>query len=585
MGNELKGIDGITRQIEALNRAADEIRTCRDIPGVKRLADHAQLIKLAARRVGASIEVQNEATAVAIRARHWQGCLIRDMGKHRGGRPRSNGKTPDMVSGVSAQPTLKELGISEKESSRAQAIAAVPEEEVERTIALAIRDGRELTTREVYLDGLRRQRRRRRRARLDDAAAEDATAPAGRRWEVHEGDCLEVFRSFRDSVRLIFADPPYNQGVDYGDHCDDRRDPAEYLEWSRRWIEAAGRALTPDGSLWILISYRWAARIQVAAEDAGLHLRQWLTWYESFGQNMGPDSRKFNLCSRPLLWLVKDPRRFVFNDAPEIRRPSDRQAKYDDKRAEPDGKFWDDVWGINPQIPRLHGTAAERLDDFPTQLPLRLLRPIVACASEPGDMVVDPFSGSGTTGCACIELGRHFMGVERSAEFARLSRERLAAHEGEGPSRRTAGPAPWTESELARKATVEAGGSVIAHIRVDARLIEWAKVQGLYVRIDRETEWGNPYVVDEDGTREEVIGSFAVHLANKPSLRQRCGELRGKVLGCWCYPHACHGEALIRQAYDEADASPGTLGPAPRVPRRSGRRTGRPAAATASRGE
>jgi DNA modification methylase len=134
----------------------------------------------------------------------------------------------------------------------------------------------------------------------------------------------------------------------------------------------------------------------------------------------------FNRCSRPLLWLVKDPNRFVFNeDAPEIRRRSDRQEKYNDSRANPAGKLWDDVWDINPPIPRLTGTCAERLPDFPTQLPLALLRPIIACASEPGDLVVDPHAGSSTTGAAALEMGRRYLGVELSEKFVKLSRLRL----------------------------------------------------------------------------------------------------------------------------------------------------------------
>jgi site-specific DNA-methyltransferase (adenine-specific) len=119
-----------------------------------------------------------------------------------------------------------------------------------------------------------------------------------------------------------------------------------------------------------------------------------------------------------------DARRFVFNrDA--VTRPSDRQAKYADKRANPRGKLWDDVWGINPPIPRLTGTCNERIPGFPTQLPLRLLEPIVLCASEPGDLVVDPFCGSGTTGVAAIENKRRFIGIEKSDKFARLARLRL----------------------------------------------------------------------------------------------------------------------------------------------------------------
>jgi site-specific DNA-methyltransferase (adenine-specific) len=122
--------------------------------------------------------------------------------------------------------------------------------------------------------------------------------------------------------------------------------------------------------------------------------------------------------------MVKDPKNFVFHREP-VTRPSARQTIYNDKRANPAGRIWDDCWGVNPPIPRVCGTFHERLEGFPTQLPLALLRPIIGCASNIGDFVVDPFSGSATTGAACIELGRRFLGIERNAEFVKRSRERL----------------------------------------------------------------------------------------------------------------------------------------------------------------
>jgi site-specific DNA-methyltransferase (adenine-specific) len=164
-------------------------------------------------------------------------------------------------------------------------------------------------------------------------------------------------------------------------------------------------------------------------KQIGLHRQQWITWYESFGVNC---SRKFNRCSRPLLWYTKSKKGFTANhDAPEVRRPSDRLLKYKDKRANPLGKLWDDVWGINPPIPRVCGTFKERIPEFPTQLPLALLRPIVAFSSNPGDVVLDPFSGSATTGVAAIEKGRRYIGIELGEKYARLSRERLANAEAE----------------------------------------------------------------------------------------------------------------------------------------------------------
>ena len=233
------------------------------------------------------------------------------------------------------------------------------------------------------------------------------------RAEIITGDCLKVMARLESgSVNLVFADPPYNRGIDYGDHYHDSRAENEFKNWCVGWIKACYNVLADNGSLWLLINYRWASILWNEAVDLGFHQHRWLTWYETFGQN---STCEFNYTSRPLLWFTKHRDNFIFNcDAPEIRRPSDRQLKYNDKRAKPEGKLWDDVWGVNPPIPRLAGTHKERIEGFPTQLPLALLRRIVACASNPGDLVCDWFTGSGTTGAACVELGRQFLGVEIS---------------------------------------------------------------------------------------------------------------------------------------------------------------------------
>jgi hypothetical protein len=105
--------------------------------------------------------------------------------------------------------------------------------------------------------------------------------------------------------------------------------------------------------------------------------------------------------------------------------------------------------------------------------------------------------------------------------------------------------------EAARRATVEAGGTVVAtlkklhRVEIDADLLDWARATGRLVRIDRQTDWGNPFKIPRDGDRETVIAKFRAHLAARPDLQRRLPELRGKVLACWCYPKACHGEELI----------------------------------------
>src|SRR5262249_19942777 len=92
------------------------------------------------------------------------------------------------------------------------------------------------------------------------------------RWLIREGDCLDVFKRVpTGSVRLVFSDPPYNIGLDYGNGHNDKRSPEEYLSWCRKWMEAAARVLTPDGSIWVLSEPRWGGRFQCMLEDVGLY--------------------------------------------------------------------------------------------------------------------------------------------------------------------------------------------------------------------------------------------------------------------------------------------------------------------------
>jgi site-specific DNA-methyltransferase (adenine-specific) len=238
-------------------------------------------------------------------------------------------------------------------------------------------------------------------------------------WEVTTGNCLDVMAQLeRGSVNLVFADPPYNQGINYGEHHNDRMSPPEYRAWCLNWMRAAARLLTPDGSMFLLNRWEWADQSARLLKVAGLHVRQWIVWYETFGANC---TTKYNRTSRLLIWCTKDPKRYTFNRS-AVNRPSDRQSKYTDERANEAGKLWDDVWKIS----RVCGTFRERIAGFPTQLPLALLSPIVGAHSNRGDLVLDPFSGSGTTGEACVNLGRRFLGIELSAKFAELARQRLA---------------------------------------------------------------------------------------------------------------------------------------------------------------
>ena len=264
------------------------------------------------------------------------------------------------------------------------------------------------------------------------------------------------------SVPLVFADPPFNIGYDY-DRYDDRRDDGDYLAWCRDWIAAISRVLTDDGTFWLAIGDEYAAELKTlatgglpGAPGVGLTMRSWVVWYYTFGVY---SPKKFTRSHAHLFQFVKDPARFTFNvDDPTVRVPSARQLVYADKRANPKGRLPDDTWiavpggvptmlhhhegvVLRPQdlqhgfrddgdvwyFPRVAGTFKERKGWHGCQMPERLLGRIISASSNPGDLVLDPFAGSGTTLAVAKKLGRDWLGFELSAEYAAGARDRVDA--------------------------------------------------------------------------------------------------------------------------------------------------------------
>jgi hypothetical protein len=107
---------------------------------------------------------------------------------------------------------------------------------------------------------------------------------------------------------------------------------------------------------------------------------------------------------------------------------------------------------------------------------------------------------------------------------------------------------PWLDDEKERKQKVESGKTVVANSSRDKNLIQWAEKRGLAIRVDRSSEFGNPFILEDDGTRDEVCDAYATHyLPNKPSIQSKIKTLQGKVLICHCYPQRCHGDALAKK--------------------------------------
>jgi site-specific DNA-methyltransferase (adenine-specific) len=266
------------------------------------------------------------------------------------------------------------------------------------------------------------------------------------------GDCIKLMNAWPEaSVDLIFADPPYNIGFEY-DKYEDTRDDHEYLAWTCKWIDACARLLKPTGSMYILIGDEYAAETRIHLKklehDRKLVFRNWIIWHYTFGQNC---KIKFNRSHAHLFYcvgsaaldvkdLVAAPP-FAFNrDA--IAVPSARQTTYGDARANPKGKLPDDTWYLRPQEvegnyfrpdedtwyqSRLCGTFKERQGWHPCQLPEALLERIVKLSSNPGQLVFDPFTGSGTTLAVARKLSRTWLGCELSKDYTKKALERILA--------------------------------------------------------------------------------------------------------------------------------------------------------------
>jgi site-specific DNA-methyltransferase (adenine-specific) len=245
---------------------------------------------------------------------------------------------------------------------------------------------------------------------------------------LYGGDAIEWLDELpAESVDLVFADPPYNLGRE---RWDTLGSPSEYTAWSARWIAAAARVLKPDGSLYICGFSEALADIKGVAAPHFAGCR-WLVWYyrnkANLGRDWGRSHESILHLRRPGFALDVDAARVPYN-AHTLRYPQHPQAE----SSRYGGKPY--VWQPNPlgakprdvfEVPTLTNGMCEKTE-HPTQKPLELVRRLVAAASRPGALVVDPFAGSGTTFVACEALGRRWLGCEIDPRFQQVIADRLA---------------------------------------------------------------------------------------------------------------------------------------------------------------
>jgi DNA modification methylase len=263
---------------------------------------------------------------------------------------------------------------------------------------------------------------------------------------VHIGDCREILPRLKlaGTVDLVFADPPFNWNRAY-DKWHDAMPREDYLDFTRMWLDLCIEALRPGGSFWVNIPDDTAAEIVVHLKRRGLEMENWCIWHYRFGQNT---KARFINSKVHALWFVKPgppsaPAEGAESARPGVARttrtwnaeailePSDRATTYFDPRtmSKNDGmpagmRVPMDVW-YGRYWGRIQGNNKERLPHHDNQLPeVYLERVILACSNE-GDLVLDPFLGSGTTGVMARELKRRFIGTEFSEANARSAFSRI----------------------------------------------------------------------------------------------------------------------------------------------------------------
>lgn len=254
-------------------------------------------------------------------------------------------------------------------------------------------------------------------------------APASADWlnTILKGDCVAALNRLPEkSVDVIFADPPYNLQLEGDLHrpdqskvdaVDDEWDQFEsfaaYDAFTRAWLLAARRVLKPNGTIWVIGSYHNIFRVGAIMQDLGFWILNDVIWRKT---NPMPNfrGRRFQNAHETMIWASRDPKAkgYTFN--------------YDSMKAANDDVQMRSDW-LFPIC-----TGNERLKDeqgdkvHPTQKPEALLARVLMSSTKPGDVVLDPFFGTGTTGAVAKRLGRNFVGIERQQSYIDAARARIA---------------------------------------------------------------------------------------------------------------------------------------------------------------
>lgn len=247
--------------------------------------------------------------------------------------------------------------------------------------------------------------------------------------QILSGDCIEIMRTIPDaSVDAVFADSPYNLQLGaktlyrpedqtaaraVRDNWDAFESPTAYDEFTRAWMAECKRILKPDGAMWVIGSYHNIFRVGAILQDLGFWILNDIVWVKT---NPMPNFRgtRFTNAHETLIWATPTKTgKYTFN--------------YETMKKLNGGKQMRSDWDINICLgeERVKGADGKSLHN--TQKPLDLLRRVILASTKPGDVILDPFVGSGTTAAAAKELGRQFIGIDREESYVTAARRRVDA--------------------------------------------------------------------------------------------------------------------------------------------------------------
>lgn len=228
------------------------------------------------------------------------------------------------------------------------------------------------------------------------------------------GDAIEEMKKIPDnSIHLIVTDPPYNLNKDYGNNTDNL-EFNDYLEFSRQWLKEAKRVLTDNGSIYVFMGMKYISYIySILEQELSMTFNSWITWY--YTQGIGK-TKGFSPRHDDILLFTKSPKKFVFN-LDEIRIPQKYYRSVNNMRGANPGNVW--------EFSHMHYCNKNR-KKHPTQKPEGLFERMILASSNEGDMILDPFVGSGTALRVCQQTNRNGIGIDINPEYIDMARDRLS---------------------------------------------------------------------------------------------------------------------------------------------------------------